>query len=324
MWGFGAATRRVLSVLAPVLNVYPPSTTFYEDNQFKGIKGDPEKHIRAFFELAKIIKAKDSIPKIAFPPLRSSCMPVNTKINATILCAQRLASVSTTNAKLEDMWGQALDMSSKPMQTTNGKKFSGVSISIHKETGARKQAKLDKGQASGAARKAINARNATMAVKVTPAIAKVVEQIADDAVDYIPDAATYADKAVKLMKRKRAEPKNAVKWADKALEAAVAFGIRPESPAESLLAQARLDEDLITYIANTAAGCSILQIENLGMYEVTELLLMIINTVVELSDDAAAASKPPPLKPCAKTQGKTQTRRGYLCPQVVDRGVEGD
>ncbi|KAI9482011.1 hypothetical protein BX667DRAFT_513049 [Coemansia mojavensis] len=31
-----------------------------------------------------------------------------------------------------------------------------------------------------------------MAIKVTPAIAKVVEQIADNAADYIPDAATYA------------------------------------------------------------------------------------------------------------------------------------
>ncbi|KAI9482010.1 hypothetical protein BX667DRAFT_504919 [Coemansia mojavensis] len=28
--GFGATTRRVLFVLAPVLNAYPPSTAFYE------------------------------------------------------------------------------------------------------------------------------------------------------------------------------------------------------------------------------------------------------------------------------------------------------
>ncbi|KAI9471193.1 hypothetical protein BX667DRAFT_509098 [Coemansia mojavensis] len=107
-------------------------------------------------------------------------------------------------------------MSSRPMQTTNGK-FSGVidtdgvSISIHKETDASKQAKLDKRQKGGAVQKAISARNAAMAVKVAPAIAKVVEQTADNSAGYIPDAATYATdvasfakKAVKLMKRKTA------------------------------------------------------------------------------------------------------------------------
>ncbi|KAI9471641.1 hypothetical protein BX667DRAFT_93013 [Coemansia mojavensis] len=171
-------------------------------------------------------------------------------------------------------------MSSKPMQTTNGKKFSGVidayGVSITQETDASKQAKLNKGQASDATQKAINARNAVMAVKVAPAIAKVVEQTADNSADYVPDAAkyatdvaTYADKAVKLMKRKRAEPKNAVKWADKALEAAVAFEIRPESPAESSLLQAGLNEESITYTTNAAAGYSILRIENLGMYVYT-------------------------------------------------------
>ncbi|KAI9480111.1 hypothetical protein BX667DRAFT_535971 [Coemansia mojavensis] len=261
---FGATTRWVLSILAPVLNVYPPSITFYEDNRFKDIKEIPEEHIRAFFELAKIVKAKDSIPK-------------NTKINATIF---------------------------KPMQTTNGKKFSGVidtggvAVSIHKESDARKQAKLDKGQTLGAAQKAVNVRNAAMAVKAAPAKAKVVKRIADSAADYIPDAAkhatdvaTYADKAVRIMKRKTAEPRNAAKWADKALEAAVAFEmiINLVLPVESLLAQTGLDKELITYTANAAAGS-------------------------ELSDDAAAVSKPPsPLLSLAlKLREKTQMRREIL------------
>ncbi|KAI9479223.1 hypothetical protein BX667DRAFT_506132 [Coemansia mojavensis] len=101
-----------------------------------------------------------------------------------------------------------------------------------------------------------------MAVKVAPAIAKAVKRIADNAADYIPDAATYAtdvavyaDKAVKLMKRKGTEPKNAVKWTDKALEAAVTMVsiINPKSLAESLLAQAGLDEELATYRADAVA-----------------------------------------------------------------------
>ncbi|KAI9468628.1 hypothetical protein BX667DRAFT_177398 [Coemansia mojavensis] len=215
--GFGTITRRAPSVLAPVLNACLPSTIFYEDDRFKDIKGTPEKHIQASFGLAKITKAKDSVPKTTFFPPHSSWIPVNTNTNTGVLCAQRFATRSATNDKLEDIWGQALYMSSKPMQATNEKKFSvvsdtgRVSVSIHKETDVRKQAKLDKEQASGATRKAINARNAAMAVKIAPAIAKAVKRIADNAVDYIPDAAKYADKAVRAMKRKTAQPKNAAK-----------------------------------------------------------------------------------------------------------------
>ncbi|KAI9474417.1 hypothetical protein BX667DRAFT_507656 [Coemansia mojavensis] len=116
-----------------------------------------------------------------------------------------------------------------------------------------------------------------MAIKVAPPIAKTVKRIAGNAADYIPnvakhatDVTTYADKAVKLMKRKRAEPKNAAKWADKALEAAVAF-------------EAGLDEELITYTANAAAGRSILRIVNLGMYLNCLMMMLLLNLPLLLS-----------------------------------------
>ncbi|KAJ2427020.1 hypothetical protein GGF41_001836, partial [Coemansia sp. RSA 2531] len=179
--------QRVIDGLSTVLKAYDDSYTFKKGNIYYDIKTSPEKHLRAFSELCRLLESRNGgirkkkgrnkkANSIQCFPLRTSFIPCHMLLDPTIIRqhiinlkvakgakATKGAKGITGRSTMREIWSRVCSRKSKPFHPRRDLQFSGsadtdgVSISLKFNTTAIKEKKLKSAAKSAATRKAANA-----------------------------------------------------------------------------------------------------------------------------------------------------------------------
>ncbi|KAJ2710468.1 hypothetical protein H4R19_003734 [Coemansia spiralis] len=97
-----------LQPLVPVLDAYPPGYEFKDGDVEVDAQKNPERHLKAFFRLARVLEDAGARAPQTFP-LRTSWVPAHTRIDTSILWTQVLGQPNRHRLPV-DTWGQVVDL----------------------------------------------------------------------------------------------------------------------------------------------------------------------------------------------------------------------
>ncbi|KAJ2875418.1 hypothetical protein H4R27_006413, partial [Coemansia aciculifera] len=176
-----AQKQRVIAGLSPVLDTYSGAKKFKKDNIYYDIKASPEKHLRAFSKLCKLMESRNGgvrkkkgrnkkANSIQCLPLRTSFIPCHMLLDPTIIRQHIInpkgtkgAKVITGSSTMKEIWSRVCSRKLKPFHPRHDLHFSGsadtdgVSISLKFNTAAVKEKKLKSAAKGAATKKAANA-----------------------------------------------------------------------------------------------------------------------------------------------------------------------
>ncbi|KAI8318162.1 hypothetical protein GQ54DRAFT_281088, partial [Martensiomyces pterosporus] len=128
--------RAIVALLEPIRSAYPESYEFAKDSIYYDAKANPDKHLKAYYQVMKICEDEKIKAKQCFP-LRTSWVPGHMQIDTRILRQKFVTGkLRKQKSEAENLWGAVVNYNAKPFKARGNSEFSGsivtdgVSVSV--------------------------------------------------------------------------------------------------------------------------------------------------------------------------------------------------